>query len=363
MTLGTAALILILSVFNGFDDIIKDNLSDLDPDIKISRADLRLFDPDSKEFSFLYEEFDNILAVLEDNIFINYNQRQSVAKAKGVPIQFETNSALKNRIISGELSLHFGELPYAVLGAELAQSLAVNTRFSDKLELFYPTKNFWGMNLNSVRILPKGIFSVNSVVDKELIIIPLDQMRELLDQPSLVSSLEIRTPNSNKKLLNEISSQLGTEYKVQSREMQNESLFKMMGYEKLALYAILLFVIIIIAFNIYASLSMLVLEKNEDLFQMEAMGMKKSKVRLVFVLEGFLSSLIGALGGLMLGLGLAFAQIRFGLFKMPSGFLVSAYPCAVQSGDVLLTFAGVCLIGVIISLLFSLKMTTLAVNK
>ena len=181
-------------------------------------------------------------------------------------------------------------------------------------------------------------------------------MRELLKYDEEISALEVRfregmTQREQRRFLREMQERFGPSFRVLDRYRQNESLYKMMRYEKAAIFLILIFIIIIIAFNIFGSLSMLIIEKQDDIGTLGSLGAPPRLIRRIFVLEGWLISLLGLAAGLVLGLGLAWLQQRFGFVKMPGDFLVKSYPVIVQWTDIVLTVVGVALIGYLIALL------------
>ena len=177
-------------------------------------------------------------------------------------------------------------------------------------------------------------------------------MRRLLGEDSAVTGIELRTSVSpDRRMLREIGSLAGPGFKVLDREMQRPAIYRMMKYEKLAIYSILIFVVVIVAFNIFGSLSMLKIEKSGDMMTLKAMGATERFTRRIFVFEGWLVSLSGLAAGLLAGISAALLQQHFGLVSMPGGFMVSAYPCVLEAGDVLMTAGGVALTGFLISLL------------
>ena len=211
-------------------------------------------------------------------------------------------------------------------------------------------------SLENVDVWPSCTFSVSSDVDSKLMIIPIGKMRELLNYTDEVFGVEIRMmdgthPKDISRLQKEISERLGPDFKVKDRFQQNESLYKMMKYEKAAIFMILIFVIIIIAFNIFGSLTMLIIEKKEDIRTLRSMGAPDSLIRKIFVLEGWFISLAGLAGGLVIGVGFAALQQAFGIIKMPGHFVVQAYPIILSWSDILLTAVGVAAIGYLIALL------------
>ena len=347
MAIGAAALILILSVYNGFDRIIESNLSDLDPDILVTSAEGRRFIPDA-----------GLVERLEENVLLVYGDKQGIALAKGVDSLYEQVSPLASHLTAGEFSLHFGDVPQAAVGVSLAHEMGISPSFLDKLALCYPRRGAGiplaglSSSLGSVSVKPSCLFSINSQTDAGTVIVPIETMRRLLDEPEAVSGLELRTAApAGRKLFRELESDLGPEYRLLDRRMQRPAIYKMMSYEKLAIYSILIFVVMIVAFNIFGSLSMLKIEKSGDMQTLRAMGADRKFTRRIFVYEGWLVSLAGLAAGLLTGVGAALVQQHFGVVKMPRGFMISAYPCVLEFGDVLLTAAGVALIGFLISLL------------
>ena len=187
-------------------------------------------------------------------------------------------------------------------------------------------------------------------------ILPIEQMRELLEYDDEVSAIELRLKEGTSQgemqtLQEEISNKLGPDFKVKDRFQQNESLYRMMKYEKIAIYMILIFVIIIIAFNIFGSLTMLLIEKRSDIMTLRHLGTPERTIRRIFVMEGWMISLIGLAVGLIIGIGFAMLQQHFGFIKMPGHFVVQAYPVVISWIDVLLVTVGVASIGYLIALL------------
>ena len=367
MAIGTAALIIILSVFNGFNSLISDSLSEADPDIRISPARGKVFVPNGEAFDWAYENEDvlNMSEVLEEQVFISYDSKQALAKAKGVDKVYEEESPLRDHIKDGEFLLRFGDLKKAVVGMGLAYNLGISPRFLSPIEIYYPVRDgkiSMSNPLNSlseVDLRPSGLFSINANLDNELIIVPIETMRELLDYEKEVSSVEIRTkdPSSVKGVANGLKERLGPDFKVLNRYEQNENLFKMMKYEKLAIFMILIFIIIIIAFNIFASLTMLVIEKKDDISTLKSLGSTDTLVRRIFVMEGWMVSLLGLAIGLVVGIAFALLQQKFGFIKMPGNYVVSSYPIVLKFSDILWTIVGVSLVGYIIALVPTLKKT------
>ena len=364
MAIGTAALIIILSIYNGFDELVKSTLSNVEPDILITPAKGKVFIPEGEAFDLIRKnpligEYD---LILQENVFVDYDGHQGIAKAKGVDSAFEAESPLAEHITNGEFSLHKGQLPQMVVGAGLAYKMGMNPAFLASAELYFPIRdrNFSLANpaasIETVRMRPSGIFSVNQQIDDDLMIVPIEEMRKLLGYEEEVSGVEIRlaegsTAKDIRSAIKHIQKELGPEFKVLDRFRQNPSLYKMMRYEKAAIFLILIFVIIIIALNIFGSITMLIIEKKDDIETYRSLGATDQMLRRTFTLEGWLISLLGLAAGLVVGIGFSLAQQHFGFIKMPGSFLVNAYPVILQWQDVLATIAGVALIGYIIALL------------
>ena len=364
MAVGTAALIMILSVYNGFDSLIKSMMGTVEPDLLITPSTGKVFVPEGDAYDWIYEQEEvlNMSCVLEESVFISYDGRQGLAKAKGVDWIYEDESPLREHVADGEFRLHKGDVEMAVVGDILAYEMGISTRFLSPIELWYPSRtgrisiSSPESALRSAKVFPSGIVSVNDDVDKELLIVPMETMRGLLEYDDEVSAVEIRVVEGTGRkeiriLQNEISRRLGDGFKVKDRYQQNESLYKMMRYEKMATYLILIFVIIIIGFNIFGSLTMLIIEKEPDIRTLRSMGAGKRLIRRIFVLEGWLISLTGLAAGLVAGITLTLVQQQFGIIKMPGQFIVQAYPVILSWSDIAITFVGVASIGYIIALL------------
>ena len=371
MAIGTAALIIILSVFNGFNKIVSDSLGDAQPDLVVKPATGKAFVPDSTVFSWLYdqEKVLNMSSIIEEQAFIAFDGKQSLARVKGVDSVFEEESPVRDHITDGVFALHRGTLPRAVMGSALAWSLDVNPRFVAPLEIYYPDREGSvslsnpTASLRSTRVKVDGLFALNAELDAELVIVPIETMRELLDYDDEVTAVEIRvtegtTDRDLKGLVSELEGRLGPDYAVLDRYRQNEALYKMMRYEKLAIYMILIFIVIIIAFNIYSSLTMLIIEKKDDIGTLRSLGAPEPMTRRIFLLEGWLISLLGLAIGLVIGIACVLLQQKFGIIKMPGNYIINAYPVILKASDIIWTAVGVALVGYLVALLPSLTKTT-----
>ena len=366
IAVGCAALVVILSIYNGFDSIVRDLNDSHTADVMISPATGKVFTLDDR-FAFLHDD-PRVAAscgVLEESVFVQYGERNKVVTAKGVDSLYERVTGLRDYMVEGEFSLAFGDLNQVVLGRTVALELGARPAFLQPILAWFPSRtqqvdllNPLG-SLHQVRLHPAGIVSLEQNFDQKYLIMPLDALRELLEYDDEVSAIEIylkpdalnRHGLAPRSFLSQVQDKLGPDFRVRDRQQQNTTLYKLLKYEKIAIYLILLFVMLIVSFNIYGSLSMLIIEKRDDIATLRAMGADDALVGQIFTREGWLISLLGIFSGVAIGLLICWAQQRFGLVKMPGNFVVDAYPVVVQAADILLIIAGVALIGWLISLL------------
>lgn len=370
MAIGTAALIIILSVYNGFDSLIMSMMSNVEPDLLIRPSQGKVFSTEDQAYQEAYDWLSEqpstkgrISCILQEDVFIDYGGQQNLVQARGVDQTYEKNSPLKNQVVSGRFSLHHGDIPNAGLGVGIAQEMGINPKSAiNHIEVYFPsrTRNISMANpaasLEMVKVWPEFTFSVNNEIDKELIILPIESMRELLEYDNEVSAVEVRVSDPKDKreinrIQKELKSILGPDFKVQDRFEQNESLYRMMNYEKLAIYLIFIFIIVIISFNIFGSLSMLMIEKKDDIETLRCLGAKEKLIRRIFIIEGWMISLCGIGVGLVLGLGFTLLQQHFGIITMPGQMSVQAYPVIISWGDIALTILIVAGIGLLIATL------------
>ena len=364
MAIGTAALVIIMSVYNGFDSLVKDSLGNIEPDILVSPAEGKVFDPEQDAFDWAYsqDEVLNMCSVLEENVFINYDGHSGVIKAKGVDQVYEEESPLKDHMKDGRFTLHRGDVPLAVVGAKTAYTMNISPRFVAPIEIYFPARNRRislanpAASIEMVKVFPAGVFSVNADVDGSLMLVPIETMRELLDYDNQVSSIEIRiAPEAGskglRKVIRGLRERLGPGFLVQDRFEQNSALYKMMRYEKSAIFLILIFIIVIIAFSVFGSLSMLIIEKKGDIATLRSMGAQESLIRRIFITEGSLISLLGMAAGLVAGAAFAIMQQKIGFIKMPGGFAAASYPVILEWTDILAAAVSVLAIGLVMSII------------
>ena len=365
IAIGCAALVIILSIYNGFDSIVRDLNDSHTADVLVTPATGKVFNPDAR-FDFLKDDprVRAACGVLEESVFVQYGDRNKVVVAKGVDSLYERVTGLREHLTEGEFSLGFGDLDQVVLGRTIALELGARPAFLQPLVAWFPSRTAQVdlfnplSSLRQVKLHPAGIVSLEQNFDQKYMFLPLDALQELLEYDGEVSGVEIylteagldRHRLASRELLTQLRATLGDGFTVRDRQQQNTTLYKLLKYEKIAIYLILLFVMLIISFNIYGSLSMLIIEKRDDIATFRSMGADDSLIGQIFVREGWLISLLGIAVGIVLGLLVCWAQQRFGLVKMPGNFVVDAYPVVVRVADILIVIAGVALIGWLISL-------------
>lgn len=366
IAVGCAALVIILSIYNGFDSIVRDLNDSYTADVLISPARGKVF-PYDRRFDFLRDDprVKACCGVLEESVFVQYGERNKVVVARGVDSLFEQTTRLRDHITEGEFALTFGDLNQVVLGRTVALELGARPAFLQPLTAWFPSRTRQVDLLNPLsslrqeRLHTAGIVSLEQNFDQKYMFMPLEALRELLEYDDEVSGVEVyltsaglnRRGIASRDVLTTIRQTLGEDFVVRDKQQQNSTLYKLLIYEKVAIYLILLFVMLIVSFNIYGSLSMLIIEKRDDIATLRAMGADDALVSQIFVREGWMISLLGIAVGVAAGLLVCWLQQRFGMVKMPGNFVVDAYPVVVQPMDIVLIVLGVALIGWLISLL------------
>lgn len=364
MAVGTAALIIILSIYNGFDALVKSMLSSVEPDFVVVPSEGKYFVPEGEAYDWLYKDsrIRSMSTSLQENVFAEYGGMQATALVKGVDEVFVTDAPLSEHITDGDFILEKGEIRYAAVGRGLARQLGVNRGFVTPLRLYYPGRStrFSSLNpmsaVNVTRVWPSCEFSVNRETDSHLVIVSQDVLRGLLGLENEVSSVELRVEGKHgrlamKRLKNEIQEHLGEGVRVLDRSQQNPALYKMLRYEKLTVYLIMVFIVLILGFSIFGSLTMLIIEKGDDIVTLRAMGADNSLVSRIFVLEGWFITLTGMIAGMLFGVAFCLLQQKFGFLKMPGTYVVDAYPVILNWADVLISSLCIAVLGYAIALL------------
>ena len=362
VALATLALVCTLSVFNGFQDLVTTMFTAFDPELKITAVSGKVFDAQDDRIQSLKQmpEVEVFSESLEDNVMVQYKDRQAMAVIKGVEDNFSQLTAIDSILYGrGEMMLHDEVVAYAIPGIELVSILGTGVRFLDPLEIYAPKRGSKinvaspASSFNSDYLHSSGlVFAVNQQkYDASYILTSLKFARDLFQYDTEVSSIELKLKegaNIN-KVQGRIASMLGKDFLVLNCYEQQADTYRIMEVEKLISYLFLTFILLIACFNVIGSLSMLIIDKRADVVTLRNLGANDETIKQIFLLEGCLISFLGALIGVVLGVALCLVQQEFGFISLGSGdsagaFVVDAYPVNVQLTDVLLVLLTVLVI-------------------
>lgn len=355
----TAAMVCVLSVMNGFGVVIEQMFSNFDPQIRITATNGKYFDCDSPTFQQVRQmtEVSIFSETIEETALVEFSDKQIPARIKGVDSLFQQLTQIDSILVDGYFSVYDGAFERSVLGQGLASQLSIGARFVHGLHLYAPKRNH-KVNLlrpdesfNQSSCFIAGIFAVNQVkYDDQLMLVSLDMAQHLFDYaPHQVTAVELRLQDGFKtqEVKQQIRQILGDDFSVLDRYEQQEDFFRILRIEKLLTGVLIAFIMLIAAFNIIGSLTMLVLDKKEDILILNHLGATPQLIRRIFLYEGWLISSLGALIGLVLGLVLCLLQEHFGLLRLGSGteYILSAYPVSVELPDLIIVILVVLGIG------------------
>ena len=357
--LTTMALICTLSVYNGFQELIASLYSTLDPDIKIEPIKGKTFDISDTLFTDIskWENIEVWSPVLEENVLLVYRDKQMPALMKGVSDNFGQLTEIDKILLDGNFMLRDSIVGYATIGVGIANQLEAGARFVHPLQFYTPKRNVRvnmvnpAASFNEGNLFVAAVFSVNQQeYDDQMVIVPLDFARKILDYTTEVSAIEIKLkPGADiSGMISHLKEVLGDSYTVKDRMMQQEDSFRMMQIEKWMTFLILAFILMIATFNVIGSLSMLIIDKKENILTLQSMGADDRLISKIFLTEGCLISAIGAVIGLVLGITLCLLQQHFGLLRLGEGtgaFVVDAYPVELMWVDVIAVMGIVSLLG------------------
>lgn len=360
VALATLALVCTLSVFNGFQDMVAGFFTAFDPELKITIREGKVFDPNSAAFKQVRSlpEIEVWTETLEENAMVQYKDRQAMAVIKGVDDNFEQLTSIDSLLYgTGEFILHDEVVDYGVLGVELVSELGTGIQFVDPLQVYAPKRNVRVNMANpsasfnrDYLFSPGAVFVVNQQkYDNNYILTSLDFARRLFNYDTEVSAIELKLkPQADiASVQKDISRILGRHYVVLNRYEQQADVFRIMEIEKFISYLFLTFILVIACFNVIGSLSMLILDKREDVGTLRNLGADDHLIARIFLFEGRLISVFGAFAGILIGLLLCFLQKQFGIIALGGNgsFVVDAYPVSVHVKDVLLVFVTVIAVG------------------
>ena len=360
VALATLALICTLSVFNGFQDLVASFFTAFDPELKVTAVRGKVFDGQDPRVLALKQmpEVEVYSESLEDNAMVQYQGRQAMAVIKGVEDNFDRLTPIDSILFGrGDLMLHDEVADYAIPGIQLLSSLGSGIRFLDPLEVYAPKR---GAKVNvanpstafvSGNLFSSGlVFAVNQEkYDASYILTSLAFARRLFQYDTEVSAVNLRlNPDADiDAVKKEVQERLGADFRVQDRYEQQADTYRIMRVEKLISYLFLTFILVIACFNVIGSLSMLIIDKREDVVTLRNLGGSDSQIVRIFLFEGRMISFFGAFVGVALGLFLCWLQQAFGLIRLGNSgsFVVDAYPVSVEAMDVLVVFVTVLLVG------------------
>lgn len=360
VALATLALVCTLSVFNGFQDLVASFFTAFDPELKVTAVRGKVFDGQDPRVLALKQmpEVEVYSESLEDNAMVQYQGRQAMAVIKGVEDNFDRLTPIDSILFGrGDLMLHDEVADYAIPGIQLLSSLGSGIRFLDPLEVYAPKR---GAKVNvanpstafvSGNLFSSGlVFAVNQEkYDASYILTSLAFARRLFQYDTEVSAVNLRlNPDADiDAVKKEVQERLGADFRVQDRYEQQADTYRIMRVEKLISYLFLTFILVIACFNVIGSLSMLIIDKREDVVTLRNLGASDSQIVRIFLFEGRMISFFGAFVGVALGLFLCWLQQAFGLIRLGNSgsFVVDAYPVSVEAMDVLVVFVTVLLVG------------------
>lgn len=353
IALATLAMVIAMSIFNGFMDVIAESFTNFDPDLKITAVHGKVFDSTDKRFDKVKEmnAVEVYTRTIEDNALVKYKDKQTIAVIKGVDDNFNKLTNIENILYgNGEFLIKDEVVDYAIMGAGLVQQLNCGLKFLDALEIYAP-KREGKINLanpgasfrHDYLYSPGSVFTVGQQqYDQSYIITNIDFVRKLFNYKTQVSAIELKIKGNYDidKVKKEISEIIGKGFKVENRYEQQKDIFKIMNVEKLISYIFLTLILAIASINVIGSLSMLIIDKRDDVRTIQNLGANNRSIFRIFLYEGWLISIMGAVIGIALGVIICLVQQYFGIIKLGDGtaFMTSAYPVRVAISDIIIIF-------------------------
>lgn len=361
ITVGTFALIAILSTFNGFEEIVSRLYNTFDSDLKITPAQGKYFTIDSAQLQQIrgMDGVQAVTPVIEENALVIFREKQTIATIKAIDPAYLPSTGIDTMIYLGDSFLAYEGRQYALLGAGVAGKLGA-PGFDDEyaLHIYVPKKDQRVIlsaekAFNQKNIYAAGIFSVQQEFDSRYILVPLDFARDLTQEPERITSLEVnvRADEDIEPLREKMGTLLGPGLRIHDRYQQQPMMYKVMKTEKLMVYLILSFVLLIAAFNLIGALLMLAIEKQQDMATLLSMGATPQLIRNIIFSEGIILSLGGAILGMITGFIVCWLQMKYGFLKIAEGstFVIKAYPIAFNIWDFVLVFITVIVLGFLAS--------------
>lgn len=356
VAIGTAALILVLSVFNGFEDLILKMYNSFDPHLKITSLKGKIFEPG--DIIINNSEIVEKAYVLEEKVLLRYQEQEFIATVKGVSNSYKDLTNFDNLLVDGNYIDAYTNNNVAVIGRGVAYylSMGIGNMF-DQLQIYIPNRSAKTLlnpqtAFQQGSVLPIGVFGIQSEIDAQYIITPLSFIQNLAERGSGVSAIELKLANIDRmlKVQEQLQSQIGDEFVIKNRLQQQEFLYKILNTEKLVVFLILAFIMIIATFNIVGSLSMLILDKRSDIKIFKSFGVTEKQIKAIFLNKSILTISTGIFIGISLGLLFSILQQKYGFISMGSGsFVVDSYPIVIKMSDFFIVSITVFIIGLVSS--------------
>lgn len=350
--IGTMALVIVLSAFNGLSNLVQSLYNSFDADITITLAKGKTFTTNNALLQNIKQihGVDNYAEVMQGNALLKYKDKQSIATVKGVSESFRQMSRFDTLITDGNFNIFKNNI---VIGKGISHILETGSNdVFTPISVFAPKRgNNSSLNpedgLNELKMYVAGSFSINDEFDYKYVFMNIENARKLLDYPKVVTAIEIGLkPNADiNHIQQQLATLLGSNYVIKNREQQNALLYKTLKSEKLWTFIILLFILVIATFNVIGSLTTLIIEKKKDILILNNMGADIQLIRNIFLIEGLLITFIGAILGLIFGVLVCWLQIKFSLIRFSEGYVVDAYPIKILPSDLLLIISMVFIIG------------------
>ncbi len=359
LIIGTMSLVIVLSVMNGFENIITQMYNSFNPDIRIETVKGKTIDLSVFPLNKL-RKIDGVVhysEIIEENALIRYKSKQQIVVIKGVDDNFVKVSEIQSKIVEGKFLLKNQNADFMVLGYGIYDNLEIqlndyNTPVSiyipkrDKAISLDPTQAF-----NNEQIFAIGAFSIQQDFDTKYVIVPLRLAKQLLNYKSEITAIELSIDNNKnaENIQKEIKQLIGDNYSIKNRYQQEEMLYKIIKSEKIAIFLILSFIILIAAFNLVGSISMLILEKRQDIVILRSLGASSNLIKNIFLAEGLMISFAGAFIGIILGAVVCLIQQEYGIIRLQGSgsFIIDAYPVKIQISDIYKVVVIVTIIGFI----------------
>lgn len=359
LIIGTMSMVIVLSVMNGFESIITKMYNSFNPDFRIEAIKGKTIDISTFPIDKIaaIKGIASYSEIIEENALLRYKNKQQIVTIKGVDQNFTKVSNIKSKVVEGKYLLQMREANFMVIGYGIFDKMEMGINdFKSPISVYIPKRdNTVTLDpteaFNSEQVFASGAFSIQEEFDTKYAIIPLRLAKKLLDYKSEVTAIEIAisNPENSDKIQKQIKQFIGDNYQIKNRFEQQEILYKIIKSEKFAIFLILSFIILIAAFNLIGSISMLILEKKKDIVILRSLGASENLIQQIFLAEGLLISLAGAFLGLVLGGLISFIQQRFGIIQLQGSgtFIIDAYPVVIQLADFLKVALIVTVIGFI----------------